>query len=47
MILKERNRDTALFVMLDTGWTVVKRTMELWLQPDNFDANRETKKATP
>lgn len=31
MIVKNRNRDTAWYAMLDTDWPAVKRNMERWL----------------
>ncbi|KAJ5893224.1 acyl-CoA N-acyltransferase [Penicillium taxi] len=37
MIVKGRNRDTAWFSILDTEWMVVRRTLERWLDPSNFD----------
>ena len=37
MIVKGRNRDTAWFSMLDTEWPAVKRALEQWLAPENFD----------
>jgi hypothetical protein len=39
MIAKGRNRDDAWFSMLDCEWPARKRNFELWLQPDNFDAD--------
>jgi hypothetical protein len=38
MIAKGRNRDVAWFSMLDSEWPARKRNFELWLQPENFDA---------
>lgn len=38
MIIKGRNRDTAWFSMLDHEWPARKQAFELWLSPDNFDA---------
>jgi RimJ/RimL family protein N-acetyltransferase len=38
IIAKGRNRDNAWFSMLDSEWPLRKRNFELWLQPDNFDA---------
>jgi RimJ/RimL family protein N-acetyltransferase len=38
MIVKERNRDTAWFAMLDHEWRARKAAFEQWLSPDNFDA---------
>lgn len=34
MIVKNRNRDTAWYAMLDTDWPAVKRNMERWLYSD-------------
>jgi RimJ/RimL family protein N-acetyltransferase len=31
MIVKDRNRDTAWYALLDTDWPAVKRNMERWL----------------
>jgi RimJ/RimL family protein N-acetyltransferase len=39
MIIKERNRDTAWFSMLDSEWPKRKAAFERWLDPANFDAN--------
>jgi len=39
LIAKGRNRDDAWFSMLDSEWPSRKRNFELWLQPDNFDAD--------
>lgn len=38
MIVKERNRDTAWFSMLDSEWPLRKAAFEKWLAPENFDA---------
>lgn len=37
MIVKERNRDTAWYSMLDGEWPGVKGAFEAWLDPGNFD----------
>lgn len=37
MIVKDRNRDTAWYSMLDTEWPVCKLAFERWLDPSNFD----------
>jgi RimJ/RimL family protein N-acetyltransferase len=37
MIVKEKNRDTAWYSMLDTEWPARKRAFEQWLAPSNFD----------
>jgi RimJ/RimL family protein N-acetyltransferase len=38
MIIKERNRDTAWFSMLDSEWPARKREFERWLVENNFDS---------
>ena len=37
MVVKDRNRDTAWFSMLDGEWPARKRAFEAWLEPGNFD----------
>jgi len=37
MVIKDRNRDTAWFAMLDRDWPDRKRALEAWLDPANFD----------
>jgi len=37
MIVKDRNRDTAWFSMLDTEWPARKAAFTRWLAPANFD----------
>ncbi len=37
-IYKGRNRDTAWYSILDSEWPGVKRALEAWLDPANFDA---------
>lgn len=37
MILKYRSRDTACYAILAEEWPRVRRALELWLDPDNFD----------
>ena len=39
MVVKGENRDTAWFAMLDHEWPAIRRAMELWLAPENFDSN--------
>ncbi len=34
---KNRNRDTAWFSITDKEWPAVKRALETWLDPSNFD----------
>jgi len=43
MIAKGRNRDTAMFSMLDSEWPVRKRNFERWLAPENFTADGKQK----
>jgi len=44
MVVKDRNRDTAWYSMLDTEWAAAKAAFEAWLRPDNFDnAGRQRK----
>ncbi|MEO1702749.1 MAG: GNAT family protein [Pseudomonadota bacterium] len=38
------NRDTAWYSMLDREWPKIKRALEAWLLPDNFDADGKQKK---
>jgi RimJ/RimL family protein N-acetyltransferase len=37
MVVKDLNRDTAWFSMLDHEWPARKRSFESWLDPANFD----------
>jgi RimJ/RimL family protein N-acetyltransferase len=39
MIAKGRNRDTAMFSMLDSEWPARKANFERWLAPANFGAD--------
>ncbi len=38
MLVKERNRDTAWYSMLDGEWPAVRAAFEAWLDDGNFDA---------
>jgi len=38
-VLKNRNRDTAWFSILDSEWPAVKEKFIKWLSPSNFDHN--------
>lgn len=38
MVVKDLNRDTAWFSMLDHEWPARKQVFESWLDPANFDA---------
>jgi RimJ/RimL family protein N-acetyltransferase len=37
MVIKDKNRDTAWFAMLNHEWPGRKRAFEAWLNPANFD----------
>jgi RimJ/RimL family protein N-acetyltransferase len=37
MVIKDRNRDTAWFSILDGEWPLVRAAFEAWLAPENFD----------
>jgi RimJ/RimL family protein N-acetyltransferase len=37
-VVKDRNRDTAWYSMLDDEWPRMRSAFESWLAPDNFDA---------
>ena len=39
MIIKQKNRDTAWFSMLDSEWPARKREFERWLDESNFDSD--------
>ena len=39
MIVKDRNRDTAWFSMLDSEWPARRAAFEQWLAPENFDSS--------
>lgn len=36
---KGRNRDTAWFAITVDGWTQIRRALELWMAPSNFDSS--------
>jgi RimJ/RimL family protein N-acetyltransferase len=38
-IVKGHNRDTAWFSILDREWPAIRRNIEAWLSPGNFDAD--------
>jgi RimJ/RimL family protein N-acetyltransferase len=40
MVIKDRNRDTAWFAMLDHEWPARKRAFETWLAPQNFNQSQ-------
>lgn len=37
MVIKDRNRDTAWFGIIDRDWPLIRRAFEQWLDPANFD----------
>jgi RimJ/RimL family protein N-acetyltransferase len=39
MVIKDRNRDTAWFAMLDHEWPERKHAFEAWLDPANFNSD--------
>jgi RimJ/RimL family protein N-acetyltransferase len=41
MVIKDHNRDTAWFAMLDHEWPAHKRAFEAWLNPANFGPGGE------
>lgn len=48
MVIKDRNRDTAWFAMLDAEWPERKAAFEKWLSPENFDcAGRQKRRLNP
>jgi RimJ/RimL family protein N-acetyltransferase len=45
MVIKDRNRDTAWFAIVDDDWPRLRTTFETWLAPENFDAQGRQKRA--
>ena len=43
MIFKGRNRDTAWYSILDDEWPEVRKILERWLAPGNFDQDGTAK----
>jgi NAD(P)H-dependent FMN reductase/RimJ/RimL family protein N-acetyltransferase len=39
IVYKQRSRDTAWFSITDDEWPQVRRALEAWLAPENFDAD--------
>jgi RimJ/RimL family protein N-acetyltransferase len=39
MVVKDRNRDTAWYSMLNSEWPAAKAAFEAWLRPENFDGD--------
>ena len=44
MVVKGENRDTAWYAMIDKEWPAVKRALEAWLAPENFDEQGKQKR---
>lgn len=44
LIVKGRNRDTAWFAMIDKDWPTIRRALEEWLDPANFDSEGRQKR---
>ncbi len=42
-LYKGRNRDTAWFSIIDTEWPKLKQAFQMWLDPNNFDAQGQQK----
>jgi len=38
LVIKQRNRDTAWYSIIDSEWPAVRAEFERWLDPGNFDA---------
>ena len=45
MVIKDRNRDTAWFSILDGEWPVVRAAFEAWLSPENFDPEGQQRRS--
>jgi RimJ/RimL family protein N-acetyltransferase len=39
LVVRDRNRDTAWFSILDREWPSIRAAFESWLDPDNFSAD--------
>ena len=39
MVIKDRNRDSAWFSVIDSEWPALREAYAAWLSPRNFDAN--------
>jgi RimJ/RimL family protein N-acetyltransferase len=37
MVVKDRNRDTAWYAIVDGEWPAIRDAFEAWLRPENFD----------
>ncbi len=45
LVYKERSRDTDWLAMIDRDWPKIKKRLESWLAPDNFDEKGQQKLA--
>jgi RimJ/RimL family protein N-acetyltransferase len=45
MVIKDRNRDTAWFSILDGEWPVARAAFEAWLAPENFDGEGQQRRS--
>jgi RimJ/RimL family protein N-acetyltransferase len=45
MVVKDRNRDTAWYSMLDSEWPSRRTAFETWLSEDNFDSTGRQKRS--
>lgn len=43
MVLKEQNRDTTWFAMVDSEWPAIRKAFERWLAAANFDQQAQQK----
>jgi len=39
LVIKDRNRDTAWYSIIDSEWAPIAKGYERWLEPGNFDGN--------
>lgn len=44
-VTKGRNRDKAVFAIIDTDWPTIREAFETWLNPENFDADGKQKRS--
>jgi hypothetical protein len=44
-VIKDRNRDTAWYSIIDSEWQSRRAAFEAWLVPDNFDSSGRQKRA--
>ncbi|WP_375207381.1 GNAT family N-acetyltransferase [Hyphococcus sp.] len=44
-VVKETNRDTAWFSVIDSEWPRVKASLEAWLAPENFDERGDQRRS--